>query len=55
MEQNDTLRNQISAVNILIAAARAAQKRGLFSLEEAEIISQAIRVLTTEKNREESA
>ena len=40
---------QISAVNILIAAARAAQKRGVFSLEEAEVVCKAIRELTASK------
>ena len=38
--------NQSQAVNVLIQAARIAQGKGAFSLEDAELVSRAIRVFT---------
>lgn len=36
--------NQSQAVNVLIQAARIAQGKGAFSLEDAELVSRAIKV-----------
>ena len=36
--------NQGQAVNVLIQAARIAQQKGAFTLEDAEMVSKAIRV-----------
>lgn len=36
--------NQSQAVNVLIQAARIAQSKGAFTLEDAELVSKAIRV-----------
>lgn len=36
--------NQSQAVNVLIQAARIAQGKGAFTLEDAELVSQAIKV-----------
>jgi len=38
--------NQSQAVNVLIQAARIAQGKGAFSLEDAELVSRAIKVFT---------
>lgn len=39
--------NQQQAIEILVQAARVANKRGAFELEEAEQISAAVKVFTT--------
>lgn len=36
--------NQSQAVNVLIQAARIAQSKGAFTLEDAELVSKAIKV-----------
>lgn len=48
--------NQAQAVNVLIQAARIAQSKGAFTLEDAELVAQAIKVfIPEEKAGEDSA
>jgi hypothetical protein len=41
--------NQAQAVDVLIQAARLAQAKGAFTLEDAEMVSRAIKVFIPEK------
>tara|TARA_S200002703_G_scaffold159892_1_gene175302 strand:+ start:169 stop:402 length:234 start_codon:yes stop_codon:yes gene_type:complete len=43
-EQNPQEMNQGQAVNVLIQAARIAQAKGAFTLEDAELVAKAIKV-----------
>lgn len=48
--------NQAQAVNVLIQAARIAQSKGAFTLEDAELVAQAIKVfIPAEKAGEDAA
>ena len=44
MSQETQEMNQGQAVNVLIQAARIAQQKGAFTLEDAEMVSKAIKV-----------
>jgi len=46
-EVNSTELNQDDALNVLVKAVRVAQSKGAYSIEDAEIISKAIKVFTT--------
>lgn len=55
-ETNETQEmNQGQAVNVLIQAARIAQQKGAFTLEDAEMVSKAIKVFIPPVNENESA
>lgn len=41
--------NQTQAINVLIQAARIAQQRGAFTLEDAEMVARAIKLLSPEE------
>ncbi len=43
---------QHQAIEILVQAARVANKRGAFELEESEQISQAVKLFTTPQDQE---
>jgi hypothetical protein len=45
--------NQSQAVNVLIQAARIAQSKGAFTLEDAELVSKAIKVFTPASSQED--
>lgn len=47
--------NQAQAVNVLIQAARIAQSKGAFTLEDAELVAQAIKVFIPEEKSGEDA
>jgi hypothetical protein len=47
--------NQAQAVNVLIQAARIAQSKGAFTLEDAELVAQAIRIFIPEEKAGEDA
>jgi hypothetical protein len=47
MEQNQNESSQIGAVRVLVNAVRLAQSRGVFSLEEASLIHDSVKLLTT--------
>jgi hypothetical protein len=44
MSQENQEMNQGQAINVLIQAARLAQNKGAFTLEDAEMVSKAIKV-----------
>lgn len=44
---------QGQAVNVLIQAARIAQSKGAFSLEDAELVAKAIRIFVPAENSQE--
>lgn len=44
MSQETQEMNQAQAINVLIQAARLAQQKGAFTLEDAEMVSKAIKV-----------
>jgi hypothetical protein len=46
---------QAQAVNVLIQAARIAQSKGAFTLEDAELVARAIRVFVPANQSQESA
>ena len=46
MSQETQEMNQAQAVNVLIQAARIAQQKGAFTLEDAEMVSKAIKLFT---------
>jgi len=52
MENTQEL-NQGQAVNVLIQAARIAQSKGAFSLEDAELVAKAIRVFVPQEAQTE--
>ena len=54
MSQENQEMNQGQAVNVLIQAARIAQGKGAFTLEDAEMVSKAIKLFVTapEENAE---
>ena len=43
------------AINLLISATKVGQARGIFTLEEAEVLAQAIRELTPKEEKKEVA
>lgn len=47
--------NQAQAVNVLIQAAWIAQSKGAFTLEDAELVAQAIRIFIPEEKAGEDA
>ncbi len=54
-ETNETQEmNQGQAVNVLIQAARIAQQKGAFTLEDAEMVSKAIKVFIPPVNENEN-
>jgi len=55
-DQTQQEMNQGQAVNVLIQAARIAQQKGAFTLEDAELVAKAIRVFVppTEEGGEEN-
>lgn len=54
-ETNETQEmNQGQAVNVLIQAARIAQQKGAFTLEDAEMVSKAIKVFIPPVNENET-
>ena len=44
------IQNQNDAINVLVSAVQVAQKRGAFSLPEAEVISMAVKQFTIKKD-----
>ena len=56
MSQETQEMNQGQAVNVLIQAARIAQQKGAFTLEDAEMVSKAIKVFVPPtENAEENS
>ena len=54
-ETNETQEmNQGQAVNVLIQAARIAQQKGAFTLEDAEMVAKAIKVFIPPVNENEN-
>ena len=47
MDQNQNESQQVGAVRVLVNAVRLAQSRGVFSLEEASLVHQSVKLLTT--------
>lgn len=45
---NETITKQNSALNILVEAAKLAQSRGAFTLDQAALVDAAIKVFRTE-------
>jgi gamma-glutamyltranspeptidase len=48
----ETQLNQAQAIDVLIQAVRLAQAKGAFTLEDAELVSRAIKVFIPEKQAE---
>jgi hypothetical protein len=48
----ETQLNQAQAIDVLIQAARLAQAKGAYTLEDAELVSRAIKVFIPEKQVE---
>jgi hypothetical protein len=46
---------QIKGVNVLIAAASVAQKAGVFSLQDAKVVFEAIQAFATESEEKDSS
>jgi hypothetical protein len=46
---NETIARQNAALNILVDAAKLAQSRGVFTLEQASLVNEAIKVFRAEE------
>ncbi len=55
MSQENQEMNQAQAVNVLIQAARIAQGKGAYTLEDAEMVAKAIRVFVPPTEETENA
>lgn len=51
---NDLIEKQNKALNVLVEAARLAQSRGAFTLEQASLVAEAIAVFRQPENQVDS-
>lgn len=47
------MQNELQAINVLIQAAHIAQRKGAFTLPEADLVAQAVKMFSVEPKKED--